>query len=125
MTTARAARGARNHRNGSRAEDVACAALEADGWRILARRLRTGAGEIDVVADRDGVLAVVEVKQRATLADAAAALSSRQQHRLLAAADAMLAVHPDWGAAGVRFDVMVVDRTGAIRRIADAFRLEA
>ena len=125
MTTARAVRGARNHRNGSRAEDAACAALEADGWRILARRLRTGAGEIDVVADRDGVLAVVEVKQRATLADAAAALSSRQQHRLLAAADAMLAVHPDWGAAGVRFDVMVVDRTGAIRRIADAFRLEA
>ena len=27
-----------------------------------------------------------------------------------------------WGAAGVRFDVMLVDRTGQVRRVADAFR---
>lgn len=125
MSKTRAAQGARNYRSGSRAEDIACTALEADGWTVLARRLRTAAGEIDIVADRQGLLAIVEVKQRATLANAAASLSTRQQKRLLAAGDAVLAAHPDWGAVGVRFDVMLVDASGVVRRIADAFRVEA
>jgi len=98
--------------------------LERDGWAVLARRLRTAAGEIDVVAERDGLLAIVEVKARPKLADAAAALTPRQRGRLLAAADIILAENPDWGAVGVRFDVLVVDAAGRVRRIADAFRLE-
>ncbi len=87
-------------------------------------RLRTAAGEIDIVAERDGLLAVVEVKARPSLADAAAALSPRQRARLFAAAEILLAEHPEWGANGVRFDVIVVDAAGAVRRIADAFRGE-
>ena len=70
------------------------------------------------------MLAIVEVKARPKLADAAAALTPRQRGRLLAAADIILAENPDWGAAGVRFDVLVVDAAGRVRRIADAFRLE-
>jgi putative endonuclease len=105
------------------AEAAAGAALEADGWVVLARRLRTEAGEVDLLAERDGMLAIVEVKARPTLADAAAAVSPRQRARLLAAADIILAEHSDWGAAGVRFDVLVVDAVGRVRRIADAFRL--
>jgi putative endonuclease len=106
------------------AEAAACAALERDGWTIHARRLRTSAGEVDVVAERNGLLAMVEVKARPRLADAAAALTPRQCARLLAAADIILAEHPDWGANGVRFDVLVVDAAGRVRRITDAFRLE-
>lgn len=90
----------------------------------MARRLRTGAGEVDVVAQRDGLLAIVEVKARPNLADAAVALSPRQQRRLLAAAGVILAEHPDWGTNGVRFDLLLVDASGRIRRIADAFRAE-
>jgi putative endonuclease len=105
------------------AEAAAGAALETDGWVVLARRLRTEAGEVDMLAERDGVLAIVEVKARPTLADAAAAVSPRQRARLLAAAEIILAEHSDWGAAGVRFDVLVVDAVGRVRRIADAFRL--
>lgn len=101
-----------------------CAVLESDGWQVLARRLRTGAGEVDVVAQRDGLLAIVEVKARPNLADAAIALSTRQQRRLLAAAEVILAEHPDWGSNGVRFDLLLVDAQGRIRRIADAFRAE-
>ncbi len=109
---------------GVSAEDCAAAALTAEGWAVLARRLRTKAGEIDLVAERDGLLALVEVKARLRLADAAAAVTPRQQARLLAAADIVLAEHPDWGPAGVRFDLLVVDAAGRVRRIADAFRLE-
>jgi putative endonuclease len=112
------------HVRGIRAEAAACAALERDGWAILARRRRTPAGEIDILAQRHGLLAVVEVKARPTLAAAAQALQPRQRERLLAAAEIVLAEHPEWGRAGVRFDVMVVDAVGRVRRIADAFRVE-
>ena len=89
---------------------------------ILAARIRTPAGEIDLVAEKDGLLAIIEVKARPKLADAAASLSDRQQARLVAATDILLANNPEWGAQGVRFDLLLVDAAGAVRRIADAFR---
>lgn len=106
------------------AEATACAALIRDGWTILGQRVRTAAGEVDAVAEKNGLLAIIEVKARPRLPDAAAALSARQQQRLLAAAEILLAENPAWGQAGVRFDVMLVDAAGSVRRIADAFRLE-
>ncbi len=122
--TARPARGRSAQRLGVDAERAACGALETEGWTVRATRLRTPAGEIDVVAERDGLLAFVEVKARPTLAAAAAALGPRQRARLLAAAEIVLAEHPDWGRAGVRFDVLLVDAESRVRRIADAFRAE-
>jgi putative endonuclease len=115
-------RGQTAHASGIAAEDQACLALQQDGWTILARRLRTPAGEIDAVAEKSGLLAIIEVKHRPHLAAAAIALSPRQQERLLAACDVVLALHPDWGPCGVRFDLILVDGQGRVRRIADAFR---
>ncbi|CAH2604285.1 conserved protein of unknown function [Rhodovastum atsumiense] len=106
------------------AESAACAALLDEGWALLGRRLRTIAGEIDIVAEKDGLVAFVEVKSRPTLAGAAGALGPRQRERLLAAGEWLLAANPGWGLAGARFDVLVVDATGRVRRIADAFRRE-
>jgi putative endonuclease len=97
-------------------------ALEREGWNILARRLRTPAGEIDMVAEKDGLLAVVEVKARPRLVDAALALSLRQQARLVAATEIILSRNPQWGAHGVRFDLLLVNAAGDVRRIVDAFR---
>jgi putative endonuclease len=111
-------------RRGRHAETKAAAALAAEGWAVLAQRVRTPAGELDLVAERDGLLAFVEVKARASLAEAAFALGARQRARLIAAAEAWMAVNPAHGAAGVRFDVLLVDAEGRVRRIADAFRLE-
>ena len=118
----RKARGAAAQRLGVDAEGLAAAALERDGWVVLARRLRTEAGEIDLVAERDGLVAFVEVKSRPSLVEAAYALGARQQARLLAAAEIALGENPGWGVAGVRFDVVLVDAAGAVRRVADAFR---
>jgi putative endonuclease len=47
---------------GALGEEVAARHLVRHGWRILGRRLRTRAGEADLVASRDRTLAVVEVK---------------------------------------------------------------
>jgi putative endonuclease len=115
-------RGQEADRRGRSAEDAAQLALERDGWTILARRLRTKAGEIDMVAEKDGLLAIVEVKARPSLADAAASLSLRQQARLVGATEIILAENPHWGIEGVRFDLLLVDAAGSVRRIVDAFR---
>ena len=118
----RSRRGREADRKGRDAETAARNALERDGWCVLARRIRTAAGEIDMVAEKHGLLAIVEVKARPTLADAAVSLSLRQQARLIGAADIILANNPAWGAEGVRFDLLLVDAAGRVRRIADAFR---
>ena len=120
----RPARGRAAQRLGVLAEQAAGDALVREGWAVLARRLRTKAGEIDLVAERDGLLAFVEVKARPTLAGAAVSLGPKQRARLMAAGEIALAEHPEWGRAGVRFDVLLVDATGAVRRIEDAFRAE-
>jgi putative endonuclease len=98
--------------------------LQRDGWEILGQRLRTEAGEIDIAAGKAGLLAIVEVKSGASLAAAAHTLSARQIRRLMAAAEILLAENADWGQSGVRFDLMLVDAYGIVRRISDAFRLE-
>ena len=76
------------------------------------------------MAEREGLLAFVEVKARATLTDAAFALGPAQRARLLRAAESWMGANPGHGEAGVRFDVLLVDAAGRVRRIADAFRLE-
>jgi putative endonuclease len=108
---------------GLEAERLACGALQREGFAIVGRRVRTAAGEIDAVAERQGLTMFVEVKARRSLADAAAALRPRQQARLLGAAEILLGEHPDWGRQGVRFDVIAVDAAGRMRRIKDALRL--
>jgi putative endonuclease len=49
-------------------------------------------------------------------------LGARQQARLMAAAEIVLGEHPDWAQPGIRFDVLLVDRAGCVRRITDAIR---
>jgi len=64
-------------RTGLSAEARAAAYLMAKGYRILAKRFRTPVGEIDLVARRRNVVVFVEVKARATLDDAAYAVTPR------------------------------------------------
>ncbi len=121
--TGRTLRGGRAHAAGLTGEEAAASALRRDGWSLLDRRARTPAGEIDLVAERDGLLAFIEVKARPSLGEAAHALGARQRMRLMAAAECWLAAHPGHGAAGIRFDLLLVAADGAVRRVADAFRL--
>ncbi|MGP9813079.1 YraN family protein [Rhodopseudomonas sp. NSM] len=93
---------------GISAETRAAAYLMAKGYRILARRFKTPYGEIDIVAQRHKLIAFVEVKARARLDDAAYAVTPRQQQRIIAAAEAWLAAHPDHAAFELRFDALLV-----------------
>jgi putative endonuclease len=100
--------------------------LRAKGYGILARRHVTGrgsgAGEIDIVARRGDVLAVIEVKARATLDEAAHALRLAQQQRLIRAAAVLLARRPDLAELSLRFDAMLVAPWHWPRHLMDAWR---
>lgn len=54
----------RNQIVGKWGEDCACAFLENKGFKLLARNVRTPAGEIDIIALDDETLVFVEVKAR-------------------------------------------------------------
>lgn len=97
--------GARSRAQGRWCEWLAAAWLMARGWQILGFRLRTPAGEIDLLARRGPVLAVVEVKRRATIAEALAALGPRQRRRLVAAAAGLAARRPALAGLDVRLDL--------------------
>src|SRR5947207_7250079 len=75
-------------RTGVSAESRAAAFLMAKGYRILEKRFRTPYGEIDIVARRRNLVAFIEVKARASLEEAAYAVTARQQVRIVAAAQA-------------------------------------
>jgi putative endonuclease len=106
---------------GLSAESRAAAYLVAKGYRIVARRFRSPVGEIDIVARRRGTLIFVEVKARERLDDAAEAVVVRQQRRIVAAAEAWLAAHPDDMNCDMRFDVMLVAPKSLPRHIQAAF----
>ncbi|WP_340264601.1 YraN family protein [Sphingobium mellinum] len=74
-------------KRGRQAERLAGWWLRLKGWQIVGRRLRTPAGEIDLVARRGKMLAFVEVKARATGADLDLAIDERRLSRVAAAAE--------------------------------------
>lgn len=119
---ARAARGRAAHARGLRAERLAGLLLRLKGYRILARRMKTRAGEIDLVVRRGGVVAFVEVKARTDLDGAAEALLMRQRARLARAAELFLAARPALARLDMRFDLVLVAPRRFPRHLADAWR---
>lgn len=108
-------------RTGLSAEARAAAYLMAKGYRILAKRFRTPHGEIDLVAKRRNVVAFVEVKARATLDDAAYAVTARQQRRIIDAAQGWLMAHPEHAEFDLRFDAMLIAPRRLPRHLLAAF----
>jgi putative endonuclease len=108
-------------RGGRRAEGLAAWWLRLKGWRILAVRVRTPVGEVDLVARRGRVLAFVEVKARATRAEAAIALDDYRLRRVARAAEALLPRYMRNGDV-VRFDAVYVTPWRLPDHCADIFR---
>jgi putative endonuclease len=98
----------RAQRQGRTAEWLCLWHLRLRGWRILARGWRCPAGEIDILARRGRVLAVIEVKSRGEFAAAASALAPRQRRRIARAAEAFVIQRPELAVLDLRFDLMLV-----------------
>jgi putative endonuclease len=117
----RAARRRAAELRGRSAEAFVAQHWEAQGFRVLAQRLRTRAGEIDLIVADPETLVFVEVKSRKSFAQAAHAVMPRQQSRLFQAASSVLAEHDDWGRSNIRFDIALVC-SGSVKHIHDAIR---
>ncbi|MCV0395003.1 MAG: YraN family protein [Rhizobiaceae bacterium] len=98
----------RAYRHGRRSEWLAAMALFLRGYRILALRHRTKLGEIDLIARRGDLIAIVEVKARPTLAEAMDAVAHGSQRRIEGAADLWLARQRDRARLSIRFDLVAV-----------------
>jgi putative endonuclease len=98
----------RAQRRGRLAEWLCLWHLRLRGWQILARGWRCPAGEIDILARRGRVLAVIEVKSRGEFTTAALALAPRQRRRITRAAEAFLLQHSELAGLDLRFDLMLV-----------------
>ncbi len=100
--------GGQAHRQGHGAEWIAAVWLMAKGYQILGFRMRSRAGEIDILARRGRVLAVVEVKRRAKMEAALNALTPDQHQRLLAAGRAVLKGRPGLHGLQLRIDMVAL-----------------
>lgn len=109
---------------GLSAESRAAAFLLAKGFRIVARRWRCPAGEIDIVAKRGRLLIFVEVKARGRLDDAAYSVTERQKRRIASAAEGWLADNPDDAQCDMRFDAILVAPRSWPQHITAAFEAE-
>ena len=108
---------------GRRSEFFAALALACKFYRVIGRRVRTPAGEIDIVAvSPSGLLCFVEVKGRRNPRDAADAVGNRQRDRIARAADLYLRSRPALRHKAVRFDIILIMPRRWPRHIRDAWR---
>ena len=93
---------------GQISEDRAAAYLMARGYTIRDRNWRVGHKEIDIIAQKDGVIAIVEVKARKSdrYGDAIEAVTDQKIHHLVSAAHAY--VHYHRIDLPIRFDIISI-----------------
>lgn len=109
---------------GRRAENLASLFLRLKGYRILERRFKVREGEVDIVARKGAIIAMIEVKQRASEAAAQMSVSYENQSRLMAAAEIFInrdrtLLNTDFE---LRYDFLYVIGRWKIRHITDAFQ---
>ena len=119
------------HQWGLDAEAQAAAFLRGLGYRILAERLRTVGGEIDVLAmDGADTLVIAEVKARRLLEDGLYSITPAKRRRLARAAEAVLMEADKIAGLGntdrlnIRFDVIVITPDAAPEHLANAWLVE-
>ena len=92
---------------GREGEAEAAMWLAQQGWRIVAERVKTKAGEIDLIAKRTGLVAFVEVKWRVRSAALADAIDERRLTRVAKAAEIVAHEYATDG-EDIRIDVILL-----------------
>lgn len=108
-------------RRGRKGEGLAAWWLRLLGWRIVARRVKTPRGEIDLIARRGRTVAFVEVKWRKTAAERDQAIDAYRLRRVAAAVEAVAHRHLRAG-DNPRIDVLLLAPGRWPRHIANAWQ---
>ena len=110
-------------KHGRRSETIAALWLRLKGYRVLGRRIKTHAGEIDLAAVQPfGPVCFIEVKARAHPKAAAEAVGAEQRTRIARAASLYLASRPGLAKRGARFDVIAICPFRPPRHMRDVWR---
>lgn len=104
---------------GRKGETLAAWYLRLKGWRIVARRVKTPRGEVDLIARRGRTLAFVEVKWRASADQLDFAIDPYRLRRVAAAAEVLAARHARPG-DDLRIDVLLLAPGRFPRHMANA-----
>ncbi|MBU2587135.1 MAG: YraN family protein [Alphaproteobacteria bacterium] len=107
-------------RRGRQGEAEAAMWLTQQGWRIIAERVKTKAGEIDLIARKPGLVAFVEVKWRARSAALADAIDERRLARVAKAAEIVAHKYATDG-EDIRIDVILLAPGSKPRHIENAW----
>ena len=112
-------------RRGNEGEQKAAEFLRRSGYTIIERNWRTQSGEIDIIAEKDGVIVFAEVK---TLPSGLPqtlehVLGTTKQQKIIETAKCFLSKHRQYNNRLIRFDALVIDMPDfpPIYHIADAF----
>ncbi len=95
--------------------------LRLQGWRVIARRVRTPRGEIDLIMRRGRTVAFIEVKWRRTAAALDTAIDEYRLRRVAAAVEAVAHTYAV-GADTLRIDVMLLAPNCLPRHIVNAWQ---
>ncbi|WP_180900135.1 YraN family protein [Martelella soudanensis] len=108
-------------RRGRFAEGVAVLYLRFKGYRIVATRYKTHAGEIDIIARRGDLAVFVEVKARRAAQVAVDAVTPSAMRRIRAASDVWLSRQADAHRLSQRYDIVACLPGRLPRHFPDAF----
>ncbi len=108
-------------RKGREGEAQAGQWLMQQGWQVVAERVKTKLGEIDLIARKPGIVAFIEVKWRKHAADLATAIDERRLARVAAAVEVVAHKYAADG-EDLRIDVILLAPGVPPRHIANAWQ---
>lgn len=108
-------------KHGRKGERFAAIWMALQGWRTIAKRVKTPRGEIDLIMKRGDVVAFIEVKWRKRSADLDHAIDEYRLRRVAAAVEAV--AHEYVGTQETtRIDVMLLAPGHRPRHIVNAWQ---
>jgi putative endonuclease len=110
-----------SYHKGVAAENIVAEHYGRSGHLIKAMRMKTANGEVDLILEKQNQWVFVEVKCSKTHAQAAARILPRQIERISSAAEEYLAGLGLFGLVDCRFDAALVDASGRVEVIENAF----
>ena len=108
---------------GRAAEERAREELERAGWRIVHSNFRVRRGEIDIIAERTGLLAFIEVKREngCTVCDLQHVISAKKRRVIVETSKLFLAMNRKYNQHRIRYDVILVQENACVRHMEGAF----
>ncbi len=109
------------NQRGHGAERYAAFYLRLCGYSLLQTRFKTHAGEVDLIAKKNNILVLVEVKHRKTLNAAIDSVTPSARKRIARAGGVFLSRNPALGNLGLRYDIIAISGL-QLQHLRDAWR---